>query len=164
MITVTPEYLKEQGLSADFPQRFWTKVWKTETCWIWVGAGNGHSYGGLRAGACGTGIRTPIIRAHIASWILHFGPVPEGKHICHRCDQPRCIRPDHLWPGTHDENMRDKALKERGPRKISMVDVQEIRRLYAEGEVTQLTLANLYHLTPSMICMIISRKRRNHVS
>lgn len=93
--------------------RFWAKVEKKEgdECWIWCGVVSRGGYGSFK-------IRGKFISAHRFSWMLHNGDIPiSGGHhgICvlHTCDVRSCVRPDHLWLGTHDDNMRDKVLKGR---------------------------------------------------
>jgi hypothetical protein len=55
-------------------------------------------------------------RAHIFSWmIFHRRPFPEGMFGCHSCDNPRCVNPEHIWPGTQSDNMRDAQIKGRRP-------------------------------------------------
>ena len=77
-------------------------------CWVWTGNLVGSlGYGGLRVGN-----KTP--RAHRVSWELFRGPIPAGMHVLHKCDVPSCVNPDHLFLGTHLENMRDKERKGRG--------------------------------------------------
>lgn len=114
MIEITSEYLAAQGLSANFPKRFWLKVERTAGCWIWTGRKHDFGYGEIWRGA-GTSSLGPV-RAHVASWILHRGPIPEGMFVLHNCpggDNPSCVRPDHLWLGSQSENMTDKMNKGR---------------------------------------------------
>jgi hypothetical protein len=98
--------------------RFWAKVKKTDGCWQWTGAATPDGYGFLARAI--NGERHPL-RAHRFSWELHRGPVPEGLWVLHRCDNPRCVNPDHLFLGDRTANMRDCAAKGRirggGPRK-----------------------------------------------
>ena len=87
-------------------ERFWEKVEKTDNCWNWLGGKDKHGYG--RIGL--TASRNK--EAHRYSWELHFGKIQDGRQINHHCDNPSCVRPDHLYAGTHADNMRD--MKERG--------------------------------------------------
>ena len=74
-------------------------------CWLWVGGTNTSGHGTWAA----HGEKT----AHRASWVLHNGAVPAGKHVLHRCDRPNCVNPDHLFLGTHQDNMADLRAKGR---------------------------------------------------
>lgn len=89
-------------------RRFWDKVQKTPTCWLWTGATkDGYRYGII--GPPG-GHGSPI-RAHRLSWELANGPIPSGMVICHSCDEPRCVRPEHLFLGTQRDNLFDARSK-----------------------------------------------------
>jgi hypothetical protein len=83
--------------------RFWSLVNKSETgCWLWTAARSKSGYGSF-AGR----------RAHRVAHEFALGPIPPGLHVLHTCDVPACVRPDHLWLGTHADNMADKVAKGR---------------------------------------------------
>jgi HNH endonuclease/Ribbon-helix-helix protein, copG family len=90
--------------------RFYRKVSVTEGgCHVWSGAQNGWGYGRLRRGARSARHSS----AHRVAWELKNGPVPDGLFVLHRCDNRACVNPDHLWLGTHSDNMRDMIAKGR---------------------------------------------------
>lgn len=84
--------------------RFWKYVKKTKNCWIWIGA--------KQNGKWKYGIFDKD-KAHRFSWKIHYGKIEKGMFICHKCDNPPCIRPDHLFKGTPADNMADKVAKGR---------------------------------------------------
>ena len=88
-------------------RRFWDKVTMGDGCWEWTGTRHSWGYGLLG------GRRKVHLRAHRVSWEIHFGPIPAGLYILHHCDNPRCVRPDHLFLGTHRDNMADMVKKGR---------------------------------------------------
>ena len=91
--------------------RFWRSVERIpeHSCWEWVGARNQDGYGVISVG----GRRSPQERAHRLSWRLHYGEIPAGMLVLHRCDNSSCVNPDHLFLGTQADNMRDKIQKGR---------------------------------------------------
>lgn len=89
-------------------ERFWSRVKvMPEGCWEWTGWKNPLGYGGI--GADGR-----KLKAHRVSWVIHFGEIPEGLSVLHRCDNPGCVNPADLFLGTHPDNMRDMTCKKRG--------------------------------------------------
>lgn len=89
-------------------KRFWNFVEKTATCWLWKASKCGKGYGAFAASW------KKHQMAHKFSWIMHNGPIQNGLFVMHHCDNPSCVRPDHLWLGSNSDNMRDMIKKGRG--------------------------------------------------
>lgn len=90
-------------------QRFWAKLNRRgpRECWEWSGCKNENGYGQLYANGSARG-------AHRVAWELMRGAIPDGRSVLHRCDNPACCNPDHLFLGDHTANMRDMVAKGRG--------------------------------------------------
>jgi hypothetical protein len=130
-------------------ERFWAKVQKTDTCWLWTGSLDKDGYGQLKT--------SKGHRASRVSWELHYGPIPDGLSVCHHCDIPACVRPDHLFVGSPKQNTHDMIRKHRMARnerhpntKIGAEHLASIRRRWAAGE-TQRELAHEFGVGRSHI-------------
>jgi len=91
-------------------ERFWAKIDKSSECWLWQGSKRHKGYGAfcyVRDGQVVQG------RAHRYSYELHIGPIPQGMFVLHICDNPACVRPDHLFLGTNQDNIADMMRKGR---------------------------------------------------
>jgi hypothetical protein len=123
--------------SMSLSDRFWRSVRKTRACWLWTASVDACGYGKIRTGrSTGDGCRAPV-GAHRVAWLLQIGDIPPGMHVLHKCDNPRCVRPGHLFLGTHKINMEDKTRKGRGNQpkgaahgraKLTNAAVREIRK------------------------------------
>lgn len=91
-------------------ERFMAKVQQTDACWLWTGYRQKNGYGKVSARSAGfPGVQL----AHRLAWLLFVGPIPPGRLVLHRCDNPRCVRPGHLFLGTHADNVADMLQKGR---------------------------------------------------
>ena len=125
-------------------------------CWLWVAADR-KGYGAFWY----EGSHSP---AHRISYALYKGEVPDGLHVCHRCDTPACVNPDHLFLGTHTDNMRDKVAKGRernGDRNKKITD-EEVEEIRASTE-TVVALAGRYKVSQALISMVRCGHRRQKV-
>jgi len=161
--------------------RFWSKVQRTpDSCWLWLGGGQPYGHFATDARRA----TRAQAEAHRVSYALAVGAIPEGQHVLHRCDTPRCVRPSHLFLGTQGDNMRDMAAKGRhwlqnrpdlapkhgvGARgqknakaKLTDAQVVEIRRKREAGE-TGPRIARDIGISHVMVYRICANKNWSHV-
>ncbi len=163
-VSPIPESEKYTDKFGTVKERFWKRVHKTDTCWWWIG-GRSRDYGRLTINRKG-------VRAHRLSYELNIGPIADGLFVCHRCDHPLCVRPDHLFLGTHIENVRDSVRKGRfrdcrgeknGAAKLTAKEVMGIRLRYASGLYKQIDLCREYKISPMAMSDLLRGKTWRHI-
>ena len=143
-------------------KRFETLFSKSDSgCWLWKASTNGGRYGKFQLKSGHT------VAAHRFSYMSYVGPIKDGLYVCHKCDNPRCVNPSHLFLGTPKENQQDMRKKGRGlagnshPRtKLSDADA---RRVFdAPKHVSHSELAMKYNVSKTTISRIRKRQRRQY--
>jgi hypothetical protein len=151
-------------------ERLWANVAirGDDECWEWFAHTDKDGYGDIGIPVPGSKYYKPI-RVHRASWELHFGPIPEGMKVLHKCDNPPCCNPKHLLLGSTQDNVKDRCSKGRSVKgesvwcaKINAEQVREIRRRAALGE-NQHDLAKEFNTTQANISCIFCGKTWKHV-
>ena len=157
--------------------RFWAKVQKSDECWIWTANRNRRGYGKF----CLNKRQEP---AHRVVYMLTYGDIPPGAWVLHHCDNPSCVRPDHLYLGTHQDNMRDRQERNRVARgdsngsrtrpdrilhgeqcswaKLTIEQIVAIRQEYTTTRITLHQLAAKYGVSKSEIHNVVKRKVWNY--
>lgn len=137
-------------------QRFWSKVDKTAECWLWIAGKSKAGYGYF-------GTEKGIEKAHRVAYRFAYGDFDPSYWVLHRCDNPPCVRPDHLFLGDAKDNAVDRKDKgrqanfegERNPNaKLNLLQVVEIRKRFEEGE-NQNSIAKEFPVKRSMIGNIV---------
>ena len=140
------------------PSIFWSRVQKSASCWTWNGCKTHDGYGRYDSKT----------KAHRASWMLEHGSIPAGMHVLHKCDNRSCVRPSHLFLGSHQENMKDRDIKGRGIRgeKVGIARFNEntIRMLRIAGEaLPAYKIARAIGCSASTIHYILANRTWKHV-
>jgi len=153
-------------------KRFLNKVNKTDTCWNWIAGTRGKTgYGCIK-------VNGKVIDSHRFSWILHFGEIPKGMFVCHKCDNRLCVNPDHLFLGTPRDNNTDAYNKGRMPqrdkikmfagnhipknRKLTFEIAKEIRQFFIKDKISKRKLAKIYNINERAIRDLIAYRTYKH--
>lgn len=135
-----------------------------EKCWLWNGTIRGGKYGAIM-------INWVAWPTHRLSWVVHYGKVPKGMLVCHTCDNPPCVNPNHLFLGTTRDNAIDRAKKNRGYKpkgelhhhaKLREKDVLRIRELKVK-KVKNRIIAERFGIEPRQVRRIASRFSWSHI-
>lgn len=151
--------------------RFWCKVdiKGVNDCWEWQAAKFPNGYGSFRVNSTRTSV------AHRIAFLLHTGNLSDDKIICHTCDNPSCVNPNHLFEGTHSDNANDMVSKGRHSSKnrnqkgelnncakLNAKIVLKIRSLYTQGK-TQKEISLLTNVNKANVWCIVHRKSWQHI-
>lgn len=141
--------------------RFWSKVKKTDGCWLWVGgARNPAGYGQFK-------FNGKQIAAHRFSYAVTHNDDPQGFVICHHCDNPQCVNPDHIYKGTATDNAADRENRGRSNRpvgenrsdtKLTNAQVLRMRELYSNGEQSIYGLSSKFGVVAQNVHEIVTGK------
>lgn len=149
-------------------KNFWDKVQKSDGCWNWTGCRR-RLYGSFQFSFNKIKRHIP---SHRVAYAMFKGAIPRGLLICHTCDNPSCVNPDHLFLGTNMDNMLDKMRKGRSNRqkgishgmaKLNNEQVLQIRKRYAGGMISQTALGNEFGVIQQTISLIVRRKHWPHI-
>lgn len=168
----TPRQIELQDLTPEFLKRFWSRIHKSDGCWEWIGGRDRRGYGYIGLDASFGKSRT--IKTHRAAWTIHYGLIPEGLCVLHHCDNPPCVRPDHLFVGTNLDNIINKMEKGRaalpmnrgeghGLAKLNAEQVLQIRELYATGKFSYREVGERFGVFLTNIRSIVKRDSWKHI-
>lgn len=153
--------IKEISTNYRKSKSFLEKIQRSPECWIWKGPKMPNGYG-----------RHSVYLAHRFSYFYFCGDIPKGKHILHKCDNRLCVNPDHLYPGTHTDNMRDMVTRKRSSSmygednclaKLNEEDIRLIRALGKKGLIQE-KIAEIFSVSRRNISKILRKETWGHIS
>ena len=143
---------------------FWSRVQKTDNCWLWLG------YPRTREGYGGYTVSGKTYLSHRFAYLITHGELPDELQVCHTCDNPRCVNPAHLFLGTTLDNMRDRDRKGRrnavgtknGAARLTEQSVRDLRRRVSSGESIP-ALAREFGVLRGAVWNAVTRRTWRHV-
>lgn len=156
--------METEKLGPVYLKRFESKIRKTDSCWEWSGAPSPDGYGHFWDGES-------VKPAHRVSYRQYIGPLVPGLVICHRCDNPKCVNPEHLFQGTHADNVADREAKGRGwikkgklhHRLMAKLSEAEVINIFKSKQPSRLLMLQ-YNISQVQIDRIKTKKRWSHIT
>ncbi len=154
----------------NLPASAW-KRWRSrvfyvqDSCWPWTGTRDSKNYGVLKS-------KGRMVKAHRMAYVAAYGPIPSGLCVLHKCDNPPCCNPEHLFLGTLADNAADRDRKGRTNRpqgekhpqaKLTDTAIRSIRRRSLKGE-TYKSIADSFGMHPATISEIARKKTWRHIA
>ena len=148
--------------------RFWNKINKNSSCWLWIGVKDRFGYGRFS-------LDGRMVYAHRIIWEYVNGSIPNGLFVLHKCDVPACVNPEHLFLGTQSDNLKDAYQKghlrhlsgfrgeKQGQSKLTDEIVKSIREEYQNPKTSQYQLAKRYGVCQTTIWRVVKRKSWAHI-
>jgi hypothetical protein len=128
---------------------------KDSTCWIWIGSVTNRGYGKFRTGNISVG-------AHRVAWTLQNGDIPKEKLVCHKCDNPLCVNPEHLFVGDQGDNLLDMIKKGRGGNRGEVVnkfyqgEIDLMKKLVQSRKFTLKFIGKMFKISRTSVTRITS--------
>ncbi len=159
--------LEESMIHERHRKIFWgyTNVAGPDDCWLWNAPLDKDGYGAMQ-------VCYKRLRAHRVSYVLHNGPLKPSELVLHKCDNPRCVNPKHLFTGSQADNVRDRDTKQRMHKpkgelhpmsKLTEEQVRFIRANYVRGRIRMKDLAAMLGVSTPVICVVVNRKSWGHI-
>jgi hypothetical protein len=154
----------------DRKERFLAKVSQSSGCWMWTAGRFERGYGAFQWQ------KGKVVKAHRAAWTLFKGEIPEGLFVCHKCDEPLCVNPEHLFLGTARDNSQDMIAKGRGkypgptspPKgtqhhkaKLTEAEVLQIRAIGYSARM--IDTANAFGISEANVSSIVRKETWKHL-
>ena len=154
---------KKTGRKSNTLEQFYERINKTETCWLWTGTVANNGRGVFK-------INNKLKQAHRISYEVHFGEIPQGLLVCHKCDNGLCVNPEHLFLGTQQDNINDCVNKNRNAKgsknwntKLNEEKVKMIRTADFSERGSKAKISRELGISQTALNYVISGKNWGHI-